>query len=55
MVAGVLDHYLFNPAFPHAATFLWLVVALGVTAAMEAERTRTGNEAIRPPLTRRTT
>ncbi|NPV09527.1 MAG: hypothetical protein HPY83_16400 [Anaerolineae bacterium] len=37
MVAGVLDHYLFNLAFPHAATLLWLVVALGVAAALEAE------------------
>ena len=30
LVAGVLDHYLFNLTFPHAATLLWLVVALGV-------------------------
>ncbi len=37
LVSGVLDHYLFNLSFPHAATLLWLVVALGVAAAQEAE------------------
>lgn len=33
MVAGVLDHYLFNLVFPHAAALMWLVVGLGVVAA----------------------
>lgn len=32
MVAGVLDHYLFNLVFPHATALMWLVVALGVVA-----------------------
>ncbi len=37
LLAGGLDHYLFNLTFPHAATLLWVVVALGVAAAREAE------------------
>jgi hypothetical protein len=36
-VAGVLDHYLFNLAFPHAAALLWAVVALGAAGARLAE------------------
>jgi len=31
-VGGVLDHYLFNLDFPHAAALLWLVVGLGASA-----------------------
>ena len=42
MVAGVLDHYLFNLAFPHVATFLWTIVALGVSAARSAETSLDG-------------
>ena len=37
MVAGVLDHYLFNLSFPHAAALLWSTVAIGVAAARLAE------------------
>jgi O-antigen ligase len=37
MIAGVLDHYLFNLAFPHASALLWTTVALGVTGAHLAE------------------
>lgn len=37
MVAGVLDHYLFNLSFPHAAALLWTTVALGVAGARLAE------------------
>jgi polysaccharide biosynthesis protein PslJ len=33
LVAGILDHYLFNLSFPHAAALLWVTVALGVAAA----------------------
>jgi len=36
LVAGVLDHYLFNLAFPHAAALLWLTIGLGVAGAREA-------------------
>ncbi|MBC7234689.1 MAG: O-antigen ligase family protein [Chloroflexi bacterium] len=32
MVAGVLDHYLFNLDFPHAATLLWLLIGLGTVS-----------------------
>lgn len=42
LAGGVLDHYLFNLVFPHAAALLWLVVGLGtvtirLTATPEAE------------------
>lgn len=32
MVGGMLDHYLFNLNFPHAAALLWLVVGLGAVS-----------------------
>lgn len=32
MVAGVLDHYLFNLDFPHAAALLWLMLGLGAVS-----------------------
>jgi polysaccharide biosynthesis protein PslJ len=32
MVAGALDHYLFNLDFPHAAALLWLVIGLGTAS-----------------------
>ena len=32
MFGGILDHYLFNLDFPHAAALLWLIVGLGVTS-----------------------
>jgi hypothetical protein len=38
LVAGVLDHYLFNLAFPHASALLWVTIAIGVAAARAAER-----------------
>ncbi|MGQ9627807.1 MAG: O-antigen ligase family protein [Anaerolineae bacterium] len=30
LVAGILDHYLFNLNFPHAVTIFWLYIGLGV-------------------------
>ena len=36
-VAGVLDHYLFNLAFPHAAALLWGIVAIGTAGARLAQ------------------
>lgn len=50
LLAGGLDHYLFNLTFPHAATLLWLVVALGVAAAREAERSREAGSAPVEPV-----
>ncbi len=32
LVGGLMDHYLFNLVFPHAAALLWLVVGLGAVA-----------------------
>jgi hypothetical protein len=32
MLAGFLDHYLFNLVFPHAAALLWFTLGLGVVA-----------------------
>ena len=32
MVAGLLDHYLFNLVFPHASSLLWLTLGLGAVA-----------------------
>lgn len=32
MVGGILDHYLFNLDFPHAAALLWLMMGLGTTS-----------------------
>jgi polysaccharide biosynthesis protein PslJ len=32
LVAGTLDHYLFNLDFPHAAALLWLMVGLGTVS-----------------------
>ncbi|MHB1293507.1 MAG: O-antigen ligase family protein [Anaerolineae bacterium] len=32
MVGGMLDHYLFNLDFPHAAALLWLVIGLGTVS-----------------------
>jgi len=32
LAGGMLDHYLFNLDFPHAAALLWLVVGLGTVA-----------------------
>jgi O-antigen ligase len=37
MVAGVLDHYLFNLNFPHAAALFWLCLGLAVAATMVGE------------------
>ncbi len=34
MVAGVLDHYLFNLNFPHAVALFWLYLGLAVAATM---------------------
>jgi O-antigen ligase len=33
LVAGMLDHYLFNLSFPHAAALLWSIVGVGCAAA----------------------
>jgi O-antigen ligase len=38
MVAGVLDHYLFNLVFPHATALMWLVIGLGVVGTRLAQR-----------------
>jgi polysaccharide biosynthesis protein PslJ len=32
MVAGLLDHYLFNLSFPHASTLLWMLLGLGTVS-----------------------
>ena len=32
LVAGVLDHYLFNLEFHHAVTAFWLIIGLAVAA-----------------------
>ena len=32
LFGGILDHYLFNLDFPHAASLLWVVVGLGAVA-----------------------
>jgi hypothetical protein len=32
LIAGTLDHYLFNLDFPHAAALLWLMVGLGTVS-----------------------
>lgn len=37
LVGGVLDHYLFNLDFPHAAALLWLVIGLGAASARLVE------------------
>ncbi|MHB0878114.1 MAG: O-antigen ligase family protein [Anaerolineae bacterium] len=37
LVAGILDHYLFNLTFPHAAALLWVTIAVGVAAARLAK------------------
>jgi uncharacterized membrane protein len=43
MVAGILDHYLFNLNFPHAVALFWLCLGLAVAATMvEGERSRYG-------------
>jgi O-antigen ligase len=34
MVAGILDHYLFNLNFPHAVALFWLYLGLAVAATM---------------------
>jgi amino acid transporter len=39
MVAGVLDHYLFNLNFPHAVALFWLYLGLAVAATMIGEET----------------
>ncbi len=37
LAGGVLDHYFFNMAFPHAATLFWLYVGLAVVTMRLAE------------------
>jgi hypothetical protein len=44
MVAGVLDHYLFNLNFPHAVALFWLYLGLAVAATM-IERLKISNRA----------
>ena len=34
MVAGILDHYLFNLNFPHAVALFWLWLGLAMAATM---------------------
>lgn len=38
LVAGVLDHYFFNLAFPHAVTIFWTYVALGMVTISLLQR-----------------
>jgi O-antigen ligase len=38
LVAGVLDHYLFNINFHHAVTIFWFLVGLAVAASRLADR-----------------
>ncbi len=38
MVAGLLDHYLFNLSFPHASTLLWMLLGLGTVSIRLAHR-----------------
>ena len=38
MMAGFLDHYLFNLVFPHAAGLLWLTMGLGAVAMRFVEQ-----------------
>lgn len=38
LVAGVLDHYFFNPDFPHSITLFWLFVGMGMAGAQIALR-----------------
>ncbi len=37
MVAGLLDHYLFNLSFPHASTLLWMLLGLGTVSIRLAQ------------------
>lgn len=32
LTAGVLDHYLFNLAYPHMTSLLWVLVGIGMVA-----------------------
>ena len=38
LTGGILDHYLFNLSFPHAAALLWLVIGLGAVATNLVEQ-----------------
>jgi hypothetical protein len=38
MVAGVLDHYLFNLNFPHTVALFWLYLGLAVAATIAGEK-----------------
>jgi O-antigen ligase len=38
LAAGVLDHYLFNLNYPHMTALLWIVVGMGVSASIYAQR-----------------
>jgi len=38
MVAGFLDHYLFNLVFPHASGLLWLTIGLGAVSMRFVEQ-----------------
>lgn len=51
LAGGMLDHYLFNLAFPHAATLFWTCVGLAVATIALAERQHVTGElsaSIRP-------
>ena len=37
MMAGLLDHYLFNLSFPHASTLLWMLLGLGTVSIRLAQ------------------
>ncbi|NLG27748.1 MAG: O-antigen ligase domain-containing protein, partial [Chloroflexi bacterium] len=41
LVGGVVDHYLFNLDFPHAAALLWLTMGLGAVSIRLAATPRT--------------
>lgn len=45
LVSGVLDHYLFNMAYPHMVSLFWITVGLGMSAILieRAAREKTQN------------
>jgi O-antigen ligase len=40
LLGGVLDHYFFNLAFPHAITLFWLYIGLGIVIANLAKNNK---------------
>jgi hypothetical protein len=44
LVVGLVDHYFFNPQFPHMATLFWVLAGaiVGIVSPLGYERTRQG-------------